>query len=98
KQKVLKRLKADYEQALAREKALSAAVDQQKQEVDRLSERAVEYGILKREVDSQTKLYDELLKKINEATINASIKATNLRLASLATPSKTPVFPRTKVY
>jgi capsular exopolysaccharide synthesis family protein len=65
--------------------------------VDRLSARALEYGILKREVDSQTKLYDELLKKINEATINASIKATNLRLAGLATPSSTPVYPRIKL-
>ncbi|MBI3696262.1 MAG: polysaccharide biosynthesis tyrosine autokinase, partial [Acidobacteria bacterium] len=33
------------------------------------------------------------LKKINEASINASIKATNLRLASLATPPGAPVWP-----
>ncbi len=98
RQKVVKRIKADYEQALAREKALSEAADQQKQELDRLSARAVEYGMLKREVDSQSKLYDELLKKINEASINASIKATNLRLASLAVPPTEPVFPRVKLY
>jgi succinoglycan biosynthesis transport protein ExoP len=97
KQLVLKRLKADYEQARAQEAALASAVAGQKQEVDRLSARAVEYGILKREVESQTKLYDELLKKINEASINASIKATNLRLASLAVPSNEPVEPKIKL-
>ncbi|MBI3694977.1 MAG: GumC family protein, partial [Acidobacteria bacterium] len=93
KQKVLNRVRADYEQALSRERALSEAVAGQKDEVDRLSARAAEYGILKRDVESQTKLYDELLKKINEASINASIKATNLRLASLATPPGAPVWP-----
>ena len=97
KQKVIQRLKADYDQALAREQYLSAAVDERKQEVERLSARAVEYGILKREVESQTKLYDELLKKINEATINASIKATNLRMAGLAGPSSSPVYPRVQL-
>ncbi|HYM10638.1 MAG TPA: polysaccharide biosynthesis tyrosine autokinase [Bryobacterales bacterium] len=97
KQKVTKRLKADYDQAVARENALAEAVAKQKEEVERLSGRAAEYGILKREVDSQTKLYDELLRKINEAIINGSIKATNLRLASLATPGSTPVYPKVKL-
>ncbi len=93
KKKVLGRLEADYRQALARENALSQALTATKEEVDRLGKWAAEYGILKREVDSQTKLYEDLLKKVNEAGINASIKATNLRLAGLAVPSRTPVSP-----
>src|SRR5262249_48006977 len=98
KQKVIKRIKADYEQALAREKALNDAAAEQKEELNRLSARAVEYGILKRDAESQAKLYDELLKKVNEASINASIKATNLRLAGLALPPTAPVYPRVKMY
>lgn len=97
-QKVVARLKADYEQAVSQEKALAEEVGKLKQEVDLLSARAVEYGILKRDVESQSKLYDELLKKINEAGINASIKATNLRIASLATPSSVPVYPTVRLY
>ncbi len=98
KQKVLRRLQADYEQAQARERALAAAVAEHKGEVDRLGARAVEYGVHKREVESLTKLHDELLKKINEASINSSIKATNLRLANLATPPREPVFPNVRLY
>lgn len=97
KQKVLGRLKADYDQAVGRERALNDAVVEQRQEVDRLSSRALDYGMLKRDVDSQSKLYDELLRKINEASINASIKATNLRLAMLAAPSSVPVSPNVKL-
>ena len=86
KKKVLGRLEADYKQAQARENALSLAVSAAKAEVDRLGVFGVEYSLLKRDVDSQSKLYEELLKKVNEATINASIKATNLRLVGLASP------------
>ncbi len=98
RQKVIKRIKADYEQALAREKVLNEAATEQKEELNRLSARVVEYGILKRDAESQAKLYDELLKKVNEASINASIKATNLRLAGLAVPPSEPVYPRVKLY
>jgi len=93
KKKVLGRLEADYKQAQSRENLLTQAVLAAKGEVDRLGIWTAEYSILKRDVDSQTKLYDELLKKVNEASINASIKATNMRLASLATPPTTPVSP-----
>lgn len=94
RQRALRRLTADYQQVLAREKALADAVAEQKAEVDRLGAWAIEYGIKKREVESLTKLYDSLLTKINEARINASIRATNLRLASLATRPNDHVAPR----
>jgi succinoglycan biosynthesis transport protein ExoP len=48
-------------------------------------------------VDSQTKLYEELLKKVNEASINASIKATNLRMAGLAPVPGVPVSPKVRL-
>jgi capsular exopolysaccharide synthesis family protein len=92
--KVLSRLEADFKQAQARENSLSQAVLATKSEVDRLSVHAAEHSMLKREVDSQTKLYEELLKKVNEAAINSSIKATNLRLVGLAAPPQAPVAPR----
>ena len=93
KKKVLGRLEADYKQAQARENALSLAVSSAKAEVDRLGVYGAEYNILKRDVESQTKLYEELLKKVNEASINASIKATNLRLVGLASTPGAPVSP-----
>ncbi len=97
KQRVLARLGADYKQAQARENSLSAAVTEQRNELDRLSAAASDYNFLKREVESQTKLYEELLKKVNEASINASIRATNLRLVGLASPPGEPVSPKISV-
>ncbi len=93
RKKVLGRLEADYKQAQARENSLSLAVSAAKAEVDRLGVYGAEYTILKRDVEGQTKLYEELLKKVNEASINASIKATNLRLVGLASAPGGPVYP-----
>lgn len=93
KKKVLGRLEADYKQAQSRENALSLAVSSAKAEMDRLSVYGAEYSILKRDVESQTKLYEELLKKVNEASINASIKTTNLRLVGLASRPGGPIYP-----
>jgi capsular exopolysaccharide synthesis family protein len=98
RQRVIARLEADYKQTLARERALAEAAAQQKAEVDRQSVWASEYNILKREVESQAKLYEELLKKVNEASINSSIKATNLRLAGLAGVPGRPVAPDIKLH
>jgi succinoglycan biosynthesis transport protein ExoP len=97
RKQVIGRLEADYRQAVTRERALAEAIVVQRTETDRMSGWATEYNILKQEVDSQTKLYEELLKKVNEASINASIKATNLKMAGLARVPGGPVSPNVRL-
>jgi succinoglycan biosynthesis transport protein ExoP len=59
--------------------------------------RSFEYQQLKREADADKTLYDELIKKIREADINAGFQNNNIRIADLARPPLHPVFPNLKL-
>jgi capsular exopolysaccharide synthesis family protein len=73
---------------------LSAAVQETKAEFDRLNGRSFEYQTLKREADGDKKLYEELVRKIKEAGINASFQNSSIRVADPARPGLKPVFPK----
>ncbi len=74
---------------------LEAAVKDTKAEFDRLNARSFEYQTLKREAESDKKLYEELVRKIKEAGINASFQNSSIRVADTARPGLKPVFPKT---
>ena len=84
----------EYRQALSREKMLEKAVAEQKREFDRLNARSFEYQTLKREAEGDKKLYDELVRKIKEASINSSFQNSSIRIADPARPPRLPVFPK----
>jgi capsular exopolysaccharide synthesis family protein len=92
---ISQRIEVEYQQALNRETMLEAAVKDTKAEWDRLNSRSFEYQTLKREADSNKKLYEELVRKIKEAGINASFQNSSIRVADTARPGLKPVFPKT---
>jgi capsular exopolysaccharide synthesis family protein len=76
---------------------LQKAVAETKAEWDSLNSRSFEYQQLKREADDDKTLYDELIRKIREADINAGFQNNNIRIADLARPALHPVFPNIKL-
>lgn len=88
------RIEVDYNQALNREQMLRQEVGTTKAEYDKINSRQFEYQQLKREADTDKTLYEELVKKIHEADINAGFQNNNIRIADIARPSQNPVFPR----
>jgi polysaccharide biosynthesis transport protein len=94
---ISERIAVEYREALNREQLLQKAVAQTKAEWDGLNSRAFEYQQLKREADADKTLYDELIKKIREADINAGFQNNNIRIADMARPSFKAVFPNTKL-
>src|SRR6202142_4237739 len=72
---------------------LRTAVAATKAEFDRLNAGSFEYQTLKREAETDKKLYEELVRKIKEAGINASFQNSSIRIADLARPPEKPVFP-----
>ncbi|MFZ0338960.1 MAG: polysaccharide biosynthesis tyrosine autokinase [Terracidiphilus sp.] len=88
----------EYQQALNREQMLQKTVTETKAEWDSLNSRSFEYQQLKQEADADRALYDELIRKIREADINAGFQNNNIRIADLARPSIKPVSPRIKLY
>ncbi|MCU1262030.1 MAG: capsular exopolysaccharide family [Bryobacterales bacterium] len=93
KDKIAQRAEVEYSEALNRENMMRRAVTQVKGEFDRLNARSFEYQSAKREAEADKKLYEELVRKIKEATINTSFQNSSIRIADLARPAFLPVSP-----
>ena len=91
------RVEIEYRQAQDREAMLQKAVLETKAESDRLNARSFDYQTLKRDAETDKKLYEELVRKIKEATINASFQNSAIRIADPARPGIKPVFPDLKL-
>ena len=84
----------DYLAATRREKLVRAAFEQQQNQANLVAGRAVQYNILKREVETNKQLYEGLLQRLNEAGVSAGMNASNIRVVDAAVPPTRPVRPR----
>ena len=96
-QNIKARVEIEYGQAVRREAMLQKAVQETKAEFDGLNARSFEYQSLKREAEADKSLYEELVRKIREAGINASFQNSAIRIADPARPAVKPVFPNLKL-
>ena len=83
----------EYQASIRREQKLRDAFNSQKVEANRLSESAIQYGLLKREVDSNRQLYDSLQERMKEAGVAAGLRSSNIRLIDPADPPSVPISP-----
>jgi capsular exopolysaccharide synthesis family protein len=88
--KAVDHLKGQYLAALQRENMLRQSFEKQKQEANKLNESAIEYSILKRDVDSNRALYEGLLEKLKEAGVTAGLRSNNFRIID---PARVPTSP-----
>ena len=91
--KAVEHLRAQYQTALQRESMLREALNKQKQEANRLNENAIDYTLLKRDVDSNRQLYEGLLEKLKEAGVTAGLRSNNFRIVDAARSPNAPVEP-----
>ncbi len=91
--KAVDHLRAEYLAALQRENMLREAFDKQKQEANKLNESAIDYSILKRDVDTNRTLYEGLLEKLKEAGVTAGLRSNNFRIVDAARVPTAPVEP-----
>ena len=84
----------DYTAAVRREALVGEAFEQQQLQANRVAARAVQYNILKREVDTDKQLYEGLLQRLKEAGVSAGVNASNIRIVDAAMPPTKPVSPR----
>ena len=90
---ISRRVQVEYREAVNREQMLQKTLAETKAESDRINSQSFQYQQLKREAEADKNLYDELIRKIREADINAGFQNNNIRIADLARPSLHPVFP-----
>lgn len=87
------KIKGQYVAALQRENMLHEALEQQKQEANKLNESAIEYSLLKRDLDTNRQLYEGLLEKLKEAGVSAGLRSNNFRIVDVARVPTGPIEP-----
>ncbi|MCK5516553.1 MAG: polysaccharide biosynthesis tyrosine autokinase, partial [Desulfobulbaceae bacterium] len=94
KQAVIDSIRNEYETALKTEDYLATRAEVQKQRALDLEEKATQYKIFAREVDTNKSIYQSLLQRSKEieATVGASV--TNIQIVDTARPPLYPFKPR----
>ena len=86
----VQRLQNDYEAAAAREQMLQNALNDQTLEANKLNVDAIQLKVLQQEAESNRTLYDDLLTKLKEASLQAGLNSSNIRIVD---PARTPLHP-----
>jgi capsular exopolysaccharide synthesis family protein len=94
--KLARRMENEYSGAKLREALLAQALEQQKGEANRLNERAIQYNLLKREMETNRELYEGLLQRLKEAGIASGLRSASIRVVDTPRlplrPSKPNIF------
>jgi capsular exopolysaccharide synthesis family protein len=97
-QNVLTSIKNELAIARAREANARNAVEGQKAETQKLSERSIQYSVLLREVEKNRELYENLLKRLKETSVASELGTTNVRILDRAEVPRSPARPRPVQY
>lgn len=87
-------IQADYREAVSRETALQARVDQLKASYLDNRRRSIQYNIYQQEVDTNRALYDGLLQRYKEIGIAGGVGVNNISVVDAADVPQQPSSPR----
>jgi succinoglycan biosynthesis transport protein ExoP len=90
----VKRIKNDYEASVTQEKRLNAEYNGQSQRVSSEAGKAAQYNSLRRDVDSQRTMYQNLLVQENESSLNSSVPVNPIRIVEASVRPDLPYTPR----
>jgi len=74
------KLKADYERAVRDEGSLKAALERAKAEAAQQNQAAIQYSLLKQDVETAKQLYTDFLQKMNQTKIQEHEQHNNLKM------------------
>jgi succinoglycan biosynthesis transport protein ExoP len=92
--KVVQSVRNEYQAALAQERSLTEALEAQKREALQLNRKAIDYGVLQRDVESNRQIYESLLQRAKETGVAGELKASNIRVVDPAEVPRVPARPR----
>ncbi|HKF47510.1 MAG TPA: polysaccharide biosynthesis tyrosine autokinase [Terracidiphilus sp.] len=90
---VIQRIQHDFNAAVRREGLLQSSYSEQAKLVTDQALKATHYNILKRDLDNNRQLYDEMLQHSNEAAVASGMQASNVRVIDRAVAPKRPYNP-----
>ena len=91
--KIAGKIHGQYTAAFQREGMLREALEKQKQDANKLNESAIEFSLLKRDVETNRQLYENLLEKLKEAGVSAGLRSNNFRFLNVARAPSYPIEP-----
>lgn len=94
RQRAANKITNEYLAAFRREGLVKQALEDQQKLVNVVAVKAVQYNILKREVDTNKQLYEGLLQTLKQAGVSTSLKSSNIRIVDSAVPPVKPAKPR----
>ena len=92
--KVVQGVRTEYQAARAQEQSLTSALESQKGEAQSMNRKAIDYGVLERDVESSKQIYQVLLQRAKETGVSGALKTSNIRIVDAADVSSAPVSPR----
>lgn len=95
--RVINSLRNNYKIALAREESLKKALSAQKEQSLAMNQKAVQYGVLRRQAESSRNMYELLVKRFKETSLTEEMKTGNIRIIDRAEVPLDPVKPKKKL-
>ena len=92
--KVVQAVRTEYQAAVAQEQSMTGALEAQKGEALAMNRKAIDYGVIQRDVDSNKQIYDSLLQRAKETGVSGELRTSNVRVVDRAEPATDPVSPR----
>lgn len=92
--KVVQSVRNEYLSAEAKERSLANELEMQKAGALSLNRKGIEYGVLRREAESNKQMYEALLQRAKETGISGELKSSNIRVVDQAEVPRRPVRPR----
>jgi capsular exopolysaccharide synthesis family protein len=95
--KITRGIETEYRVAKAREETLQQALDQAKKEAQELNQKAIQLGVLQREVESNRQIFETFLKRFKETSVTSDLRTSNIRVIDKAEIPLYPIKPRKKL-
>lgn len=89
-------IKTEYGTAKQKEEEIKSALERQKKEAGALEKKIIGYNALKREIDTNSRMLEVVLNKLEETSIAGKIETNNTRVQDIAEVPKRPIRPRKK--
>ena len=83
----------EFLSAQAQERSLAEALNAQKADALSLNRKGIEYGVLRREAESNKQMYELLMQRAKETGISGELKTSNIRIVDPAEIPRSPIRP-----
>ena len=93
---ILKRIRNEYDEAARKENLLITEYSSQRSIVTGEGSKAIQYSILKREVESNRVLYDAMLQQLQQSSLASALRASNIHVVDPAEPPTSPYKPNSR--